>query len=394
MDALSTSYNNAIDVLVASGRRFLELPLIMLGPAAVLAFFGILALIWLAGRTRGKHWPSRTFIQYFAIAYGLVACVVIIDRKLNMVLNEVHSLRGLKALVADALRRPVGSAGSGGAAAINREFFFDKDRVKSGLQELFAQDSAKRESVKRPIHVDMVATVNNPAVDYVSIEVGLPHEIRMHVAVIDLRYPGLEVCITPEFGEKIMTTDFARANDCVVAVNGEAGNSPATNSGLGQWKGNWISRGKAVMLEDTDLRPFMSFDMENHGRYFEAKIVDTTVTPEKYNTIWGRFDLLLDGKKIIADTTRTPRTLMGLSSDGSRLILLVADGRQPGYSRGLDLEAGAQIMLLFGAANAMVCDQGGSTCMYLKSTGGLASVPSDSVGERPTYSHIGVKLTK
>ncbi len=66
----------------------------------------------------------------------------------------------------------------------------------------------------------------------------------------------------------------------------------AMDCDLGEWTGNWIVKNKPVLLEDSDKRPFLSFDQHNHARYFKASIVDTVLSDEKYNTIWGRFDIL------------------------------------------------------------------------------------------------------
>ncbi len=55
-------------------------------------------------------------------------------------------------------------------------------------------------------------------------------------------------------------------------------------------------------------------------------------------------------------------------------------------------EAG-NLLKAFGAYNGMLCDEGGSSCMYLKRLGGICNIPSDSRGrERPTYTHFGIAL--
>ena len=41
----------------------------------------------------------------------------------------------------------------------------------------------------------------------------------------------------------------------------------------------------------------------------------------------------------------------------------------------------------------MLCDEGGSSCMYLQSTDSIVNTPSDQQGrERPTYTHFGISI--
>ena len=84
---------------------------------------------------------------------------------------------------------------------------------------------------------------------------------------------------------------------------------------------------------------------------------------------------------------------MGINAEGTRLILMIVDGRQSGYSVGLDLKKAAAVLKLFGTDHAMRCDQGGSSAMYLDSISGIVSRPSDGK-ERPTYTHFGIAFQR
>ncbi|GAB2723801.1 phosphodiester glycosidase family protein [Kitasatospora kifunensis] len=77
---------------------------------------------------------------------------------------------------------------------------------------------------------------------------------------------------------------------------------------------------------------------------------------------------------------RNPRTVIGKDRQG-RVVLLEADGREPGYSQGLTLEEEAKTLRSLGVVAAMNLDGGGSSAMYV--AGGLVSRPSDATGERP-----------
>jgi hypothetical protein len=76
---------------------------------------------------------------------------------------------------------------------------------------------------------------------------------------------------------------------------------------------------------------------------------------------------------------RHPRTAVGQRSDG-RIIMLVVDGRRPGYSAGMTNFELAQTMIRLGAVTASALDSGGSSTMAFD--GRLLSRPSDTAGER------------
>ena len=56
--------------------------------------------------------------------------------------------------------------------------------------------------------------------------------------------------------------------------------------------------------------------------------------------------------------------------------------------------AGAgQCLKAFGTHDGMLCDEGGSSCIYLKQFGGIANIPADNHGqEKPTCTHFGVRV--
>ena len=76
---------------------------------------------------------------------------------------------------------------------------------------------------------------------------------------------------------------------------------------------------------------------------------------------------------------RHPRTAVGQRADG-RIVMLVVDGRRPGYSSGMTNFELAQAMLRLGVVTASALDSGGSSTMAFG--GELLSRPSDSGGER------------
>ena len=69
-----------------------------------------------------------------------------------------------------------------------------------------------------------------------------------------------------------------------------------------------------------------------------------------------------------------PRTAVGVTADGI-ILLVVVDGRQTGWSRGLGILELAQLMLDLGCQRAMNLDGGGSTTMVVN--GKVVNRPSD-----------------
>ena len=76
---------------------------------------------------------------------------------------------------------------------------------------------------------------------------------------------------------------------------------------------------------------------------------------------------------------REPRTAVGQTADG-RIVMVVVDGRRPGYSSGITNFELAQTMVRLGAVTASALDSGGSSTMAVE--GELLNRPSDRAGER------------
>jgi hypothetical protein len=75
-----------------------------------------------------------------------------------------------------------------------------------------------------------------------------------------------------------------------------------------------------------------------------------------------------------------PRTGVGYDRWKQTLIVAVVDGYQPGFSRGMLQEEFADLMIEFGAYEAMELDGGGSATMVLDDE--IMNNPSDGTGER------------
>ena len=75
-----------------------------------------------------------------------------------------------------------------------------------------------------------------------------------------------------------------------------------------------------------------------------------------------------------------PRSMIGIDRKG-RLMLVVLDGRQAGYSEGMSVIQTARLMKRLGAREALNLDGGGSSVMAVDGKG-IVNRPSDATGER------------
>ena len=94
------------------------------------------------------------------------------------------------------------------------------------------------------------------------------------------------------------------------------------------------------------------------------------------------FQLILSKNKVLVpeDGARHPRTAIGSDEEGKSLILVVVDGRQPGFSEGMNLYELAQLMKELGCWQATNMDGGGSSVMGMVNSEGemkIMNSPSD-----------------
>ena len=109
---------------------------------------------------------------------------------------------------------------------------------------------------------------------------------------------------------------------------------------------------------------------------------------------------LLQSNVNVAPTSCThcainPQTAVGLTAGNAKLILVTVDGRQPGFSEGLNYVELADLMKnTYGVTNAINFDGGGSTTMVMNfygdgSAGQVLNVPSDG-SERSVGTNLAV----
>jgi exopolysaccharide biosynthesis protein len=122
----------------------------------------------------------------------------------------------------------------------------------------------------------------------------------------------------------------------------------------------------------------------------EYELLDKSLIRE---AVSGRQMLLDNGVQQSRSTRLEPRTAVGVTRDGKRLFILVADGRRKEYSNGLSYADMAQIFKRLGAYDAINLDGGGSSSFSIEvATGDFEPInrPSDRSGERPVPNGLAV----
>lgn len=191
-----------------------------------------------------------------------------------------------------------------------------------------------------------------------------------------------------QFGENItaLVSETATANNAILAVNGD----------YYGFRDSGIVIRNGVVFRDSGAREGLA--MYRDGT---VKVYDETQTTAAQLVAGGMWNTLSFGPAIVesgapvsgidqveVDTNvgnhsiqgEQPRTAIGVAADG-HILLVVVDGRDPGYSRGSTLPELADIMISLGATTAYNLDGGGSSELWFN--GVVVNQPSNG-GERAT----------
>lgn len=131
------------------------------------------------------------------------------------------------------------------------------------------------------------------------------------------------------------------------------------------------------------------FAVLKNGKAFVGDQSDyTNVKDQIQEAVGGRVTLIADG--ILQSQTSDvlePRTAIGVSQDGTKVYMLVVDGRRFHYSNGMSYEELGQCLKALGAYDAINLDGGGSSTYFQRATADfsldrfqLRNWPSDNGG--------------
>jgi exopolysaccharide biosynthesis protein len=234
--------------------------------------------------------------------------------------------------------------------------------------------------------------------------------MRLFVAEVDLRNPKVHVRVAPggpdpdgpgKWQTTLMRpTKIANRENFNLVVNGDffaarnIKDAEGTNSRYSAdvWasvEGPAVTDGR-IWSQSISNRPCL---VVHKDRSVDIEMLSHPVEDD-FEVISGNQMLVKQGKVLPhRSKTRNPRTVVGLNADGTKLVILVVDGRKPGVSIGMSYEDMGAEMLRLGCRQALNLDGGGSSVMAVRdpSTGEMRILNTPSDGhERPVANTLGV----
>ncbi|GAB4484146.1 MAG: hypothetical protein OHK0031_08110 [Anaerolineales bacterium] len=226
-----------------------------------------------------------------------------------------------------------------------------------------------------------------------------PRPLMLHVLALDLNAAQFSYLVTPpQTADGVIctrtTSRFLTEFGAQIAINGDgyiylppesaacSGSDPVRPNGFA------ASRGKVYVNKPAETL------------YININNQMTIGAPKGavYNAISGDRILLTNGVMTpgMAADVPAPRTAVGITKNGTGILLLVVDGRQPGYSEGVDRVELTAMLQSFGAYNAINMDGGGSSTLVIRGVDGAPRVlnrPIDGNApgkERAVGNHLGI----
>jgi hypothetical protein len=258
----------------------------------------------------------------------------------------------------------------------------------------------------RPAPVEMREQVY-PCVVYYRRVHYVPRTMIAHIVTVDLTCKNINVFVTPpvkqdkEMPLRAQTTSqFLENYGLQVAINGDGFTPWHSTSPLDYYPhvGDPVTPNGYAASQKREYG-----EIKGPTLYFSDKDEASFGVPVRkvYNAISGMSWLVKDKQVIedLNDVREAPRTAVGLDGPGTRLIMIVVDGRQPFYSEGATIAELAGLMLYYGGDNAIMLDGGGSSTMVIKWPDGHAQVMNSPIDlyipgrERPVGNHLGIFAT-
>jgi exopolysaccharide biosynthesis protein len=231
-----------------------------------------------------------------------------------------------------------------------------------------------------------------------------PRLLIAHIITVELNTPGLEFLVTPGDPNAEIplvaktTSEFVKEFDVQIAINGD-GFTPWHTNGFFDYyphsgdgvipNGTAISQG--VKYHENLSQPTFYITANNHVSFSQPGEERT------YNAISG--DRLIVENNVavpgLDDEIPAPRTAIGINGEGSKLVIVVVDGRQFLYSQGATMSELAEILIFYGAEIAMNLDGGGSSTLVVESGLGVKVINSPIERnipglERAVGNHLGI----
>lgn len=235
---------------------------------------------------------------------------------------------------------------------------------------------------------------------------------HLFVAEIDLANPKVHLRVLPGGSDPDGSgrwqttleppTQVAARNGMDFVINGDffiaRGIKDAEGTNSGYRSGNWaavvgpaVTDGK-IWSTNAVGRPCLVVHVNG-----KVAIENVSTPPaDDFEVVSGNTLLVKDGVDVAGHSkTRHPRTVVGLDATGTKLIILLVDGRKPGVAVGMSYDELAKEMLRLGCTQALNLDGGGSSVMAVRdpATGkfNILNQPTDG-HERAVANVLGVSV--
>ncbi|WP_372392646.1 phosphodiester glycosidase family protein [Xanthomonas sp. NCPPB 3582] len=293
------------------------------------------------------------------------------------------------------------------------------EAVLAALDRANARARVAIEPLVQPVPAPTAPITLAPGVRYWRQAIAGAAPVMLHIARIDLSTPGLQLVGTPGQrsggGEFLATptTAFVRDGGLVLAINADyflpfdgghlfdqafvpAAGQGVTAEGLAIANGHLDSAAAT-----TDARVNAAFCVSTRNI---ARIVRGSCAHDTRLGVGAGPLLLLDGQRQPREASRAayydgpePRSALALDRSGKTLWMVVADGRQPGYSAGITMDALTAVLEQLGAAAAINLDGGGSSTLAARVDGRVRAlnrpIHTGIPGrERPVANQLGVRI--
>lgn len=255
----------------------------------------------------------------------------------------------------------------------------------------------------RPAAIEMREEIY-PCVVYYRRVHYVPRTMIAHIVTVDLTCKNIDVLVTPSEKKSDgmplraqTTSQFLKKYNLQVAINGD---------GFTPW---WSHTPFDYYPHVGDPVTPNGFATSQRRDYGEIK-GPTLYISNRGEAVFGKpmrniayaisgMSWLVQEKQVVEDlndTREAPRTAVGVDGPGTRLIMIVVDGRQPFYSDGATIAELAELMLHYGGDNAIMLDGGGSSTMVIDWPGQGPRVINSPIDnyipgrERPVGNHLGI----
>jgi hypothetical protein len=211
----------------------------------------------------------------------------------------------------------------------------------------------------------------------------VPRLVDMYVVEIDMTAPGLAVLLSPSNGPLPGDTSPQTTRDFVAQVGAQIGVNGAfynfAPSGQLDALGLSVSNGDAYSPFESGFTDALNISLDNVATIIRATGRGGTAhnpPTSLYNAVSGNTRLVTNGVNVgPTNPAIHPRTAAGVTADG-KLLLFTVDGRNTPHSNGLTYIEMADVLIRWGARDAINLDGGSSTTLVMDNPRTAANDPS------------------